>query len=431
MLETLEYGFYGALIFQMSFMFILFLQNQKKAYYIYYSLYILGIFLAMEPKILGIRHAFVFVLEWPIILFYFLFLESFLQLNTVSPTYKKVFSYLKPIALSFFLLQLGLTFAKEFFGPMEIVDSITHRFDDFIIILTFLFGCYTLAVTYRLKNALSIYILIGTSALLIGAILNKLVIVTGERYSIIIGTFIELLLFSAAVGYKTNLIEAEKRKTQEQLMQANLLALRDQMSPHFIANCLNSIKLLIQQKKEKEAVEYLTEFSKLHRLIVEHFKDMKVSLKKELTICKSYLEMEKLRFKQSFNYAFDIKADDNLLTFVEVPPLLFQPIIENAIWHGLMKKEGCKNLMISVESTDSYLTCTIEDNGIGRPAAIKDPDFIAQPQSQKSTGLSNTLEKITVFNELYHTNILIDLIDKHNEMGQPSGFKVVFTLFYD
>lgn len=431
MLSIIKYAFFGALIFQMVFIFILYLQNQKKPYYIYYSLYVLGILLAMKPDLLQIRNAFVYLVEWPAMMVYFLFLESFLNISRHSKLYGKFMRYLIPGVLFFMIVQTALTVPKEFYGPMDTVDWLTKRLEDVFFFLIYLSGAYAIVETYRLKNTLSRYILAGTFFLLLGVILNKMFFETLNVSSIIIGTFLELLLFSAAIGYKTNLNESEKRKAQEQLTQTTLMALRDQMSPHFIANCLNSIKHLIQQNKDKEAIYYLTEFSKLHRLIVEHFQSLKISLEKELNICRTYLAMEQLRFKQPIDYEFDIQVDDNLLSFVEIPPLLFQPIIENAIWHGLIKKEGEKRLLIRIEGKESHVKCTIEDNGVGRPKHSMNGSPVPQTFSKKSTGIANTQEKIELFNEMYHTRLNMELIDKFDDNNQPDGLSVVFTIFYD
>lgn len=428
--EKIEYVFYGALIFQMSFMFILYLQN-RKPYYIIYTLYVLGVFVVMEPKIVGVIHAYIFLLEWTTVLAYFLFLESFLEISKQSERFKRFIYYLKPTVAILLCIQLMLTLLKESFGPMDNIDELVHRIDEYFFYATFIAGAFTLYETYRLKNVLSRYILVGTGILLFSLILNRVFYDFFNVLPIIFGTFFELLLFVAAIGYKTNLLEIEKRKAQEQLMRTTLMALKDQMSPHFIANCLNSIKLLIQQKKEKEAIDYLTEFSKLHRLVVEHFHDIKVSLQKELDICKLYLEMERFRFKQSFNYTFDIQVDDNLLTFIEIPPLLFQPIIENALWHGLMKKEGAKELLIRLRNKGEYLECTIEDNGVGRPSTQKVLQAEGGTKNRKSTGIANTQEKISVYNELFHSRLNMELIDKVDKEGKRQGLKVVFTIFYD
>lgn len=431
MAENLKFAFYGALVFQILFILILYLQDNKKSYYLYYSLYVFAILLALEPKILQVKNAYVFLIEWPGILVYFLFLDTFLDLSGHSKYYKKFMQYLAPGVLFLLVLQFVMTYIKENYGPMEKLDQVIKWFDEYFFYFAYIGCIYSIIETFKLKNALSRYILVGIFFVSTGVILNRVLFKLVDVIPIAIGIFLELLFFSAAIGYKTKLVESEKRKAQEQLTQNTLMALRDQMSPHFISNCLNSIKLLIQQQNEQKAIEYLTEFSKLHRLIVEHFQDLKISLQKELDICRSYLEMESLRFKQSFDYKFDVRIDQNLMTFVEVPPLLFQPILENAIWHGLLKKEGEKRLMIQVENSEDCIKCTIEDNGVGRKSSAFEKITNPSEAHKKSTGLSNTLEKIKVFGELYHTNIEMDFIDKFDNQGKPAGLKVVFSIFHE
>lgn len=428
----LQYVFFGALIFQVLFMFILYLQDRKKVYYIYYSLYVLGIFLGTEPKLFfGLRNAFVFIIERPTVLAYFLFLDSFLDISGHSPRFRRFMKYLTPAIGILFLEQCVVTMASEFYGPAQWLTRSVNFSDDLFFYLTYIASFYTMYETYRLKNTLSRYILAGTFFLVFGIIVNRIFYETLYDFPLMLGTSLELLFFSAAIGYKTNLIESEKRRAQEQLMHNTLIALRDQMKPHFIANCLNSIKLLIQREKNKKAIDYLTQFSKLHRQIVEHFQDLKISIKKELEVCQSYLEMEKLRFKETLNYTFDIRADENLLSFVELPPLLFQPIVENAIWHGLLQKEGDKQLIIRVEDLGNCMQCTVEDNGVGRSAAEPSGALMKPSGFKKKAGLANTLEKIKVFSQLYAVKIKMDFVDKFNAEGRPAGLKVIFTIFYE
>ena len=215
------------------------------------------------------------------------------------------------------------------------------------------------------------------------------------------------------------------------MMRATLTALRGQMNPHFVSNCLNSIKHLIQQGKDEEAIEYLIKFSKLHRIMVEQFHDQKVPLSKELEICRYYLEMENLRFKDSFTYQFEIQADEDLISFVEIPPLLLQPFIENAIWHGLLKKKGQKQLDIRIQQEESNLRCIIEDNGIGRKAASKRPKPGSGSKKRKSTGIQNTREKIRIFQELYQVPIDLHIVDKFDDAGQAKGLKVEFLIGFE
>src|SRR6476619_5515336 len=147
-------------------------------------------------------------------------------------------------------------------------------------------------------------------------------------------------------------------------------ALRAQMNPHFIFNSLNSINRFILQNNKAEATEYLTKFSKLIRMILNCSANATVSLAEDLEALQLYLELECLRFDNEFIYK--ITCDPELDTdFIRVPPMLLQPFVENAIWHGLMNKEGEGHLWININQEDSALICTITDDGIGRKKAAE------------------------------------------------------------
>ncbi len=155
----------------------------------------------------------------------------------------------------------------------------------------------------------------------------------------------------------------------KRVSQIHLSALRAQMNPHFLFNCLNSIKYVIVKNDTKTAAAYLTKFSNLIRMILTNSKEPIISLSTELEALKLYIEMEQFRFEHKFQYKIEI---DDALSPEEtwIPPMLLQPFVENAIWHGLMlqQQEG-GILLIAFHKEEDYYRCTIEDNGIGRALA--------------------------------------------------------------
>ncbi|MEI9807135.1 MAG: histidine kinase [Bacteroidota bacterium] len=157
--------------------------------------------------------------------------------------------------------------------------------------------------------------------------------------------------------------------TQQKMTEVEMQALRAQMNPHFIFNCLNSINRYIVKSDQTTASLYLTKFAKLMRLILDNSNSKNVLLSNELEALKLYIEMEALRFDKKFTY--EIKIDNNLgADTIEVPPLIIQPYVENAIWHGLLHKEQNGHLSIKVSMAgEGMLQCIIEDNGIGRVKA--------------------------------------------------------------
>ena len=121
------------------------------------------------------------------------------------------------------------------------------------------------------------------------------------------------------------------------MLELEAKALRAQMNPHFIFNCLNSIKSLIQQHEEEKSVTYLTTFSKLIRTLFNNADKKEISLYDEIETCKLYLQLEAMRFDTKFSYS--VNVDENIdLKSIQVPALIIQPFIENAIWHGIVPR---------------------------------------------------------------------------------------------
>ncbi|MHA7830001.1 MAG: sensor histidine kinase [Flagellimonas sp.] len=169
---------------------------------------------------------------------------------------------------------------------------------------------------------------------------------------------------NALLFEKNQLISQQKDVISDMNRQLEKRVLRAQMNPHFIFNSLSSIQHLISSDDKKGALTYLSKFSKLLRQVLESSVNITLVLKEEIELLKIYVELEALRFDHSFSYSFDI--DKNLdLDKYEIPMLLVQPYIENAIIHGLMPKTGDKKLTVSFKDIDNYIECIIEDNGVG------------------------------------------------------------------
>lgn len=159
-------------------------------------------------------------------------------------------------------------------------------------------------------------------------------------------------------------IESDKAKIElaKQTAELEMKALRAQMNPHFIFNSLNSINRFILQSNKLQASEYLTKFSKLVRLILQNSQLAVIPLESELEALQLYLELEAVRFDDHFEYHVDVGKDLDCAA-VKVPPLIIQPFVENAIWHGLMHKEEKGNLQIALFQQNNLLCCKITDDG--------------------------------------------------------------------
>ena len=218
------------------------------------------------------------------------------------------------------------------------------------------------------------------------------------------GGFLVLLL-AALIIIRSN---REKRQANSML---ELKSLRAQMNPHFIFNSLNSVNSFISKNDDRSANKYLSQFSRLMRMVLENSKHDFVSLESEIEILKLYLELEHLRFQDKFDYDFiigeNIKKDE-----IEIPPMLIQPFIENAVWHGLRYLEEKGKLLVSVEKQEGELLWTIEDNGIGREksAELKTKN----QQIGNSTGMKNIDERLRILNKMNKTNMQVQVIDLDN-----------------
>lgn len=227
--------------------------------------------------------------------------------------------------------------------------------------------------------------------------------------------------------------EDEKQKaqailsnTERKMAEVEMQALRAQMNPHFIFNCLNSINRYIVKSDQATASLYLTRFAKLIRLILDNSSSKNVLLSNELEALKLYMEMESLRFDKKFSY--QITVDRNVSTdSIELPPLIIQPYVENAIWHGLLHKEGGGQLTINIKLIDEgMLECTIEDNGVGRRKAGELKSKSAT--SRKSLGMQLTEKRLGLLNRHAELNTSISIIDMEDEQQQPTGTKVILRI---
>jgi LytS/YehU family sensor histidine kinase len=217
--------------------------------------------------------------------------------------------------------------------------------------------------------------------------------------------------------------ELEAQQVKAQMMELHDRALRAQMNPHFLFNSLNSIKQLVQESKNEEALNYLGTFTKLMRGVLQHADRPYISLHEELETCRHYVELEALRFGKGFQYRFEVDASLDLKS-VEVPCLIIQPIIENAIWHGLMPKENDRLLSVNVWHEAESILVEVVDNGIGRQAAAnKHPN----PNGHLSKGMSLTTARIDTYRIMKDSDAAISYEDLQDEKGNAKGTKVLLS----
>ncbi|MDQ1857682.1 histidine kinase [Chryseobacterium sp. WLY505] len=204
------------------------------------------------------------------------------------------------------------------------------------------------------------------------------------------------------------------KKVQTKNKKIALQSLRREMNPHFIFNSLNSVNHFIATNNELEANQYLTKFSKLMRGVMENSTEDFIPFQQELDLLQNYLALEKTRFTDKFDY--EIEVDENLnMQNLQVPGMLIQPFLENAVWHGLRYRTDKGFLKLSFEKSESHLNILIEDNGIGIEESKKQKT--QHQKMREGRGMKNTLERIQLLNDLYKKEITCSIKDKENNNG--------------
>jgi tetratricopeptide (TPR) repeat protein len=223
-----------------------------------------------------------------------------------------------------------------------------------------------------------------------------------------------LLLIIGIIGVTSYFIykNAVASKTANQLLA--LKSLRSQMNPHFIFNALNSVNQFVSQNDERTTNKFLSEFSRLMRLVLENSQEDFIPLFKEEEIISLYLKLEHYRFRDKFDYEITVAEDINKES-IEIPPMLIQPYIENAVWHGLRYKEDKGFLSVRFEMHGEELVIEVTDNGIGRKRSAE-----LKTENQKkheSTGLKNIRERLGIINKVYKCHYKVEITDPENDAG--------------
>ena len=243
---------------------------------------------------------------------------------------------------------------------------------------------------------------------------------SNKRQEVIIYSLLAGILLMCLLAYFMH------RTNKEQKLANNLLALksmRSQMNPHFIFNALNSVNNFIAVNDERSANRYLSEFSVLMRSVLENSDEDFIPLTKEIELLELYVKLEHNRFKDKFEYLISVDEKIKLDTYT-IPPMLLQPYIENAIWHGLRYKKEKGNLTISmVQYDEESILITIKDDGVGRK---KSKEMKTKHQlKQKSKGMSTIQNRIAILNDMYKDKIAVSISDL---LEDETGTKVEMIL---
>jgi len=234
-----------------------------------------------------------------------------------------------------------------------------------------------------------------------------------------IGLFIIILM----VGYI--LYRQNKLKANQQMILLQQKLFRSQMNPHFIFNSLTSIQGFITEKDPRTASRYLSKFSKLIRSILDSSVEELISLEDEIATIENYLELQKVRYEDMFDYLIEVdeKIDTETMT---IPPMLAQPFIENSIEHGFKHKKNKGTLKILFGLKNNILRIEVEDDGVGREKAKE--ILLKQNKDHRSIATDITRDRLKVLNKKLRQKISLAIIDLENVKGNPAGTKVTFEI---
>ena len=218
--------------------------------------------------------------------------------------------------------------------------------------------------------------------------------------------------------------EAAKAEISKQFTVLELQALQAQMNPHFVFNALTAIQNFIWNKDVKAANEYLTEFSTLMRLFLESSRRKYLTVEEEVKLLKIYVHLEQLRFPDRFDATFDV--EENINPSDELPSMLVQPFVENAINHGLLYKKEKGLLQIHFSKENNILTCVVEDNGVGRDAAAAKRANSMKAHKSRATEILQ--ERIALMKSVEGMVVTVNIEDKNAEQSQDLGTKVLIEI---
>lgn len=469
---------FGILFILTVYHFLLYFQHKDKLYLLYscYTFFIMlsqlqwvrgGFLLEFLNPVKGLaKFPEVYTEIYYIIYTYFAF--RFLDIKNEQPLwYKRCFTWVNLIIVYCFLkLVVFIVIGNRY---------ILYNGYFFFTIMMSILGIVMYIPFFKSKSKLKYYIIVGSMVLFFASVSSLLYYLQlkaiGESvepaYSILyIGFIFENIIFSLGLGHKQKIILEERNETQNQLIkqyieneelrkevqkkleldivalnkqaeikrmevakiqydkelaELTVSTLRNQMNPHFIFNSLNSIKRYIIDNDKKEAVFYLNKFSKLIRNILGSTTQTEFSLQEELEILELYMSIENTRLNNTVKFSISINESVDL-SIIKVPPLITQPFIENAIWHGLALKKSNRELKVEVKKTsNNQIQIDITDNGIGRVKSreIKERKI----HKRNSVGIQLTEERLQYFAKKYKNESSVIFTDLYIK-NKPAGTKV-------
>lgn len=231
-------------------------------------------------------------------------------------------------------------------------------------------------------------------------------------------------LITVFVRYRFR-IQRQRSDWKMRLLESEQRALYAQINPHFIYNALNSVQYYVSRNMGLEASDHIARFSMLMRGIFENSKSSFLSLEQELQVLRLYLEMEHSRYENKFSYA--ISVDEHIDLNTRIPSMVIQPLVENAIWHGLMNRKDKNGILdIHLKQDGAVLRWIIRDNGVGRTKAREMTNI--NLVSHKSSGMQLIIDRLDILNQYNKRSFTLEVVDLMDDAGNASGTEVTFKI---
>lgn len=470
----------GCLLFMSFFALYSFLLTRDRAFLYYASYTLVGVLFTAHSIDYRFGFGMVFPIRmsdvlspFPIALFGFIYTLFVAEVLALEEEFPLIWRLLKGL-LFLMALQVSYSLAEFAYGKPFFLDSAVYVYS---VVPAGLATCLLVIALLMSRSQILYYLLVGMVFLVgIGIIPGSLdlyfdnlsplldAFLNYPYFWLVLGLVTESFFFLMALAYRGRLIELENSRIQQQysndleaqlaerireieqksrlletqhirqletefeqkLADTEMTALRAQMNPHFIFNCLNSIKLYTLDNEAEKASEYLTKFSRLIRLVLENSRSKLVSLQNELEALRLYIELEAMRFKKKVQFSIRVAPTVNQ-QYLRIPPLLLQPYVENAIWHGLMHKAEGGTVTVEVSQLEeNSLHIKITDDGVGRKWAA---ELRSKSAGQhKSLGMQLTADRIMMINQLYKIRTQVTINDLVDAGGQPAGTEVILHI---
>ena len=420
----------GGLFVLFLYHFLIFFQNRSKLY-LYYSLFLLALTIyflqhVVSEEINQFYNYINFSIQFLAYAAYVAFARDLLDTRTHLIIWDKYFEIeikvLVLLAPIFMLIQFFLGYEFQVMAFTAIAPVLT----------IFTLISYYVVIT-RINDNFSLYFVAGSLIYVVLANVSFLETILGNDYFInrgvqpmffaYLGALLQSIIFSLILGLIIKRIEQKSKNAEiklalklKEMEELKMTALQSQMNPHFLFNSLNSINNFVIKNDIEKASDYITKFSKLIRVILNSSSSPTSSLTEELDTLALYVKLEQMRVSGSFDYIVTI--DKNIkLDHIKVPTLFLQPFIENAIWHGIMKKEGDKEIELTIKEKQGNVLCVIRDNGIGIDKAR---ELSQISQKKRFFGTETTENRIRVL----HQNKNVTIETKDISVGINTGTEV-------